>query len=449
MNFLNISSSVISSNNKYKTRREQILNAYKDKVYAYNLVRREALKEEDPETFDKKSKNIVPSLSFITNNLCKIYDQPVIREIDEVNKNHKNLGILFDIVNKAFKKEDKNIDITTFLTSTTLVKPYYDRDLDKFKFIVYGSNYCDMTSFPTDPVEPKEIKVSYPNNDVTQTEIWDYNQVKLYTDYSNHTTERNPYGFLPFVKFANEEDSFSYFTPPKDGLLDMQNSLSIKLINTDKTFKYQSRSLLVLSSDTKELEELNIGPSLANQIGMEDKLEFIKPDAELNTLIDFIKQEFSLLSKMYNIPDSIFDLNSNRSGVSIVRSKAEINEYLKERKEKFRDYEKELFIKSIKMLAIDKNIDIPEDFDINITYKERKEALTDLEIKEWEFLLNNNVKTAIDLLMSREDLTREEAEAKYEENKKINEERNLISSSYTNKDENIENNEVITNNTEE
>lgn len=423
MSVFNIITSKNSTNNKFVSRSENIYKRYKDEEEAYLLARREALKDEDAKVFDKKIKYVFKFVNFVTDNVSKLYDNQVTREIDEKNKDNKNLLELLKIVDKSFKNIDKEVDWTTFLTGTTLVKPFYNSEIDKFKFIVFPSHMCDYTSFPTDPTERKEIKVEYFNNRVKQTEIWDYNTVKIYVDGSLSKTYENNYNFLPFSKFINKETSFDYFDEPKSGLLNSQNLLTIKQINTDRTFKYQSASLLTLKSDTREFDELKIGPSSANHIGREDSIEFIKPDADLLDLLEFIKREFSLISKMYNIPDSIFDINTNASGVSIIRSKARINDYLKERKEKFINYEKELFIKAIKMLAIDKNITIPEDFDINIKYKEEKEPLTDDKIKELEFLLNNNLITRIDLLIEKNNITREEREEIYKKNKEINKDR--------------------------
>ena len=313
-------------------------------------------------------------------------DENVKSDLDTVNSNNVALQTLLNEVNTRYKKVDKNIDLSTFLTGTTLVKPYFNSNLNKFKFLVFPSHLCDFTSYAEDATEAKEIKVDYLNNNVKINEIWDNKNVELYVDGSSKSKNINEYGFIPFVKFVNNEKSFDFFDVPKTGLLKTQNQLSIKLINTDKTFKYQSRSMLVLKSDTNTISDLKIGPSARNAIQKEDELQFIKPDANLISLIDFIKEEFSILSKMYNIPDSIFSLNSNASAVSILASKSEIDEYLTSREQTFINFEKELFVKSIKILAKHKNITIPENFDINITYKKRKKALTQEAIK----LINGN-----------------------------------------------------------
>lgn len=434
----------INSNNKYVKDAKEIYEAYKDFNKAFQLVKIEALKEESESVFNKKIKNVFPFLNFVRDNMCKIYDENVIRTIDDNNKNNKNLIYLLNKVDEAFKKVDKEIDIATFLTGTTLVKPFFNSETNSFKFLYFPSFACDYTSFATDCSERKEIRINYSNNNVENSEIWDYKKCNFYVDSSKVIEEDNVYNFLPFIKFTNNNNNLDFFDSPKTGLLKTQNMLTLKLLNTDRTFKYQSRSMLVFKSQLNDLKDLKIGPRAVNQISSEDSLEFIKPEADLINLINFIKEEFSILSKMYNIPDSIFSFNSSASGVSITASKSQINDYLKSRENMFINFEKELFVKSIKVLAYHLNLEIPSEFDININYKKRKQILSREDIAELTFLLANNVINLAELIAERNNITIEEAKKVLEENKKINNITDVSNNIIDNVDNNL-NNDVITN----
>lgn len=63
----------------------------------------------------------------------------------------------------------------------------------------------------------------------------------------------------------------------------------LKLLNTDKTFKYQSRSMLVFKSQLNDLKRFKNRLINVNQISSEDSLEFINM-ADLINLINFIKE---------------------------------------------------------------------------------------------------------------------------------------------------------------
>lgn len=416
----NFNSKKINTNNKYVKDAKEIYEAYKDFEKAYQLVKIEALKEETAEVFRKKIKNVFPFVNFVRDNMCKIYDENVIRTLDSVNKDNKNLNYLLNKVDEAFKKVDKEIDIATFLTGTTLVKPFYNNETNNFKFLFFPSFACDYTSYATDFSEAKEIRINYINNLVSNSEIWDLKKRNFYVDGSKYIEEDNNYNFIPFVKFTNNNTVLEFFDSPKTGLLKTQNQLTLKMLNVDRTFKYQSRSMLVFKSQLNDLTSLKIGPRAVNQINRDDSLEFITPNADLINLINFIKEEFSVLSKMYNIPDSIFSFNSSASGVSITASKSQINDYLKSRENMFLNFEKELFVKSIKVLAYHLNLEIPEIFDVNINYKKRKQILTAEDIAELTFLLTNNVINLAELIAERNNISIEEAKKVLEENKKIN-----------------------------
>lgn len=409
------------TNNKYIKNAERVLNSYEDEDYAYKQVRVEANKDEDITVFDKKARIVFPFLNFVTDNLSKMYSETVIRTLDENNKNNNKLQSLLKEVNDSFNLVSKTVDKYTFLTGNTAVKSFFNADLDKFKFIVFPSNMIDYTPYYNDPSEAQEISVKYLNNNTVNEETWSKEEVVFNVNNTQENKTENIYDEIPFTIFRNEEKQFDFFDSPKTNLLNAQNLLSIKLINTDRTFKYQSASILTFKSEgATDISELNVGPSSVNVIGENDSIDFVNSKVDLNNLLTYIKDEFRMISKLRGIPDSLFEISSNASGVSIVASQKVMLEYIKERQNQFTNYEKELFEKSIRILAKHRNITIPEDFEINIIYKNQIEPLNEDEIKLWDFYFDNNIYTNIDLLMQLESITKEEAETKIKTNKEYN-----------------------------
>ena len=405
--------------NIYRIDANNIIKAYKSDEEAFKLVEQSALQDELSSSFSSKSRVVFPLINFVTDTLSKTYTEKVTRELDEKNKNNKELQKLLIEVNEAYNKISTTLDKYTFLTGTTALKPHYNADLNKFKFIVFTSNMIEYTPHYNDKTEADEILISYYFNNILQQELWSNNYYSILVDDKEIENNINMYNEIPFVFFKNNNDNLEFYDKPKKNLLEMQNMLSKKLINTDATFKKQGNSLLI-AKGISDIKEIKIGPNSLNSLPSDASLEYVNPNVDLNNMLNFLNEEFKLLSKLNGIPDSLFSVNANNSGVSIIASQKVIAEYVKNRQKIFRKKEEEAIEMGIKVLAFHKNISIPEDFEISVSYKRIIEPLNSDEIKQWEFYIGNNIYTPVDLLMQIEDISREEAETKIKNNKDLN-----------------------------
>ena len=298
------------------------------------------------------------------------------------------------------------------------VKSHYDDIDDNFEYVLFPNNMLEYTPREDDYTKVKELELSYLYDANKICEIWDD---KSYTrSVADIKTNEivNSYGFIPFTIFKNRNIPNSFFVPPSENLLDIQNYISNQITQTGNTFKYQSMNMLIIKGG-KDIKQINYGANAVNRVDTEDSIDFIEPKTDLSQLIKVINDQIQMFSRINGIPDSLVSANATASGVSLEISQKVLDIYIKDRSKLFVDFERKCLMDGLRVLAYHRGIQLPKGLKIIINHSSANQMnkLTDAEMTLWDFYINKNIYTNVDLLMSLNPLmTRDEAIEKIGEN---------------------------------
>jgi len=426
----------VKSNNKYKTLAEHIIKTYEDDEYYKNSIfKNEVLGKHIVDKFgnidDKAISQIqimvLPFVRFITTAISQLYSKPVLRTI---NTDNNKILELFEEVCSAYDNISEDIDKYTFAGGMSAVKAHFD-DIDKeLEFVIYTANMLDYTPRADDYTKMEELYLSFYNDEVQQEEVWSKEEYNYNVNGSNSKSEKNIYGFIPFEIFRNKIIPNSWFCPPSSNLLDIQNYISNQNTQLGNNFKYQSMDMIVVKGGGK-LENMNFGAKAVNKVETEDDIKFISPSTDLKKLVSVVEDQIKIFSRMNGIPDSLISAASTSSGISLIISQKALDDYLKNRSIKFRKTEEKILLKGLKVLGYHKGITIPEELKISLNYTSANQMtkLTEDEQKMWDFYIEKNILTEVDLMMTMfPNLTEEEAIQKIEENKQNKTKQEIITS---------------------
>lgn len=407
----------MKSINKYKSTANVIIKSYEDDLYYKNHFMSNVLTKHigDQKTINSLQVVVLPFIRFVTNSISTLYNQPVLRDI---NTDKKEVLELFREVEDAYIKQANNIDKYTFLSGMVAVKSHYDDIDDSFEYVLFPNNMIEYTPRSDDYTKIQELELSYLYDANKIVEIWDNQSYVRQVSDVNVNNVFNSYGFIPFTMFKNRDIPNSFFVPPSENLLDIQNYISNQITQTGNTFKYQSMNMLVIKGG-QDIKQINYGANAVNRVATEDDIDFISPTTDLAMLIKVINDQIQIFSRINGIPDSLISANPSASGVSLEISQKVLDIYIKDRSKLFIDFERKCLLDGLKVLAYHRGIALPKNLKIIINHSSANQMnkLTDSEMTLWDFYINKNIYTNVDLLMSLNPLmTRDEAVKRIDEN---------------------------------
>lgn len=411
----------MKSINKYKSISNNIIKTYEDDIHYKNHFVNNVLNKHivDKKTLESLQIVILPFVRFITNSISTLYNQPVIRSI---NNNDSKILELFKEVENAYINQANNIDKYTFLSGMVAVKSHYDDIDDCFEYILFPNNMIEYTPRADDYTKVKELELSYLYDSNKIIEIWSNEYYTRQVSNINTNSNINSYGFIPFTIFKNKNIPNSFYVAPNENLIDIQDYISNQITQTGNTFKYQTMSMLIIKGG-QDIKQINYGANAVNRVDTEDSIDFISPKTDLTMLVTTINDQIQMFSRMNGIPDSLVSAKATQSGISLEISQKVLDIYIKDRSKLFVNFERKCLMDGLKVLAYHKGIALPKDLKITINHSSANQMnkLNDQEMTLWDFYINKNIYTNIDLLMSLNPLmTREEAIQKIDENIKEN-----------------------------
>lgn len=385
--------------NKYKKTSEELIKIYEDneyyKQYFYDNILSKQIKDEG----SRSQLLVVPFtfINFIVNSICTLYSKNVLRTHNYME--NEKINDIFNIVNNKLNNITNNIDRYTFLTGTTAVKSYYDIEENEFDYHLYTSNFLDYEGHQFNQKKIKEIYINYNENDMDIFESYSKDYFERIVDDISVEKIQNPYGFIPFTFFNNKDTLNSVFSAPNTVLLDIQNTITNKILQLNNTFKFQSMSMLVLKGGP-DLKQLNVGANAVNKISNDDDLKYINPEADLINLINTINEEIKVFLRVNNIPDSLLSASATSSGLALIISQSALDEITQNRSKSFMEKEKELLEKGIRVLAHHLQVVIPDDFEVNINHLSVSNfnKLSQDDLVLYKFYLEKNIISIIDLV---------------------------------------------------
>jgi len=414
--------------NNYKSLSEKIIKIYNDDEYYKNYFKTNVLGKhivnKDGDADEKEIESIqvitLPFLKFVTNSISQLYSKPVLRSI---NSDNQDLLDILKEVTTSYDEIAEEVDKYTFAGGMTALKPHYDDEDRTFEYVLYTANMIDYTPRADDYSKLKELYLTFFYDNVRQEEVWSKEEYNYLNDGSNVVSEENIYGFIPFEIFRNKKIPNSFYCPPSSNLLDIQDYISNQNTQLGNNFKFQSMDMIVVKGGA-DLKEMNFGAKAVNKVDTEDDIKFVSPNTDLEKLVNVINEQIFIFARMNGIPDSLISAATTTSGVSLIISQKALDDYLKNRATKFRKTEENLLLKGIKVLAYHRGINVPEDLKVSLNYTAANQMskITEDEIKMWEFYLEKNILTRVDLMITMfPNMTRKEAEEKILENLELDE----------------------------
>ena len=405
--------------NKYIPYSKKIITIYENDIEAINNFENQKPLNESQESWDSKQKTPIKFVNFTTDTLCRLYNEPVKRTLNEKYAKNTKLNDLLERVIGAYIEIANDLDSYTFVGGMTAVKPFY-HDGD-FNFIVYTAPMIDRTPNAINPFISDNISLIFKNDDVEKEEIWDKKKEYFYVDGSHKEDQPNPYGFIPITIFRNKNLLHNWFTPPPMILLTIQDTLSMMFTHGNRLSHWQTHAQWAMYGDFQG-DKINIAPNAVVHIpNPSGKLEAIAPSADIKSLIEWINTVMKFSSNIEGIPDSLYvSSGANKSGVAIMASNEVLKDFLRKRSKIFLKSEQEILLKAMKVIAHHEGINIPDDLRVVVSHTMPKSPMNAQELNQWQFELLNNIRTEADYLISKNpNMNKKDAEKIIKENKEF------------------------------
>ena len=408
-------------NSQRKTQAGKILDYYFGSQEQYI----EKNPEESEEHWSKRPKVWLNLTYAVTKAVCRLYSNKVKREVN-VDWGQEVL--------KPLTRVMQSVDQFTFLTGTVAVRPVY-RDDGSIKYAIYTPDMIDILPAENDPTEPEMVVLSWGQVRGTRVEriahVWTKDEfIRLRNDKVVERQE-NPYGRIPLVFFRNSEPLWNFWEVEVPGIQIVKANEILNKLWTELVWTtiFQSHGQLIVKGAPPDFRPV-FGPDTYIAIPDSGDVSFIKPDADINKMLDVINALIDSALMSLRIPEGAVRLKTTttKSGIALVAEQQSLVEWQKLRAEQFRDLEKELVKLALHVYATHQRKSLPQNLEVLVDYPEPKEPLDRDELLEWTFKFNYRVATPIDYILAKNpDLTRDEAEKVYAENVAWFEKNNAVS----------------------
>lgn len=372
---------------------------------------------------------------------CTIYNPGVDRyftnEAGEINEDAtKEINQIYESM--EFNKRVKDIYKSGYLFNTVLIQSTF-RD-GKNDFNIIYPNFCSVNSYDYNYFIPKEIMISKSINNEDMIVYWN-NTEHYYLNYDNKkipvTDEngngndfKNPLESLPFSVLRFQESSDFWGEPQQDLI---ENNIWYDLRESNSMFVEFFQGLGVgVGVNLGREGQINISPNttiLKDNVRADmvpPSLEFSNTNAPLSELRENLDFFYKRIGNSKGLsPSSMNNDVTAQSGVAKLYDSAELFVKRDLHKDIMMSFEKKFFEK-LKLVNnyYNDSYKIPDGLIMRIEFQE-PEYLTDTlqAVEKQKFELENNIKSAIDIILAdNPDLTTEEAISILEKNIKLNNE---------------------------
>lgn len=390
LNYINSKSALLDFNHV-------MFNIYEGELLKYVL--RDLQKELSPQSYEQVANRAVPIniLKKTVDKLATIYQQVPVRQVVDGTDQEKELLAWYEEEMRINYKLNASDEFSNLFNSS-LIQPYiYNgqpriRVIPNDRFLVYSDDSIE----PTRPtviitmhgcisVEGQDVQVytAYTDDEFV---IFNSKEEVDYSSMERHLNVEgiNPYGKLPFV-YINKSNNLLIPKPDKDGL-QVAKLLPILLTDLAGAIKFQAWSIIYgIDVDQTNLKmAANAFWELKSDPNSDKKPEIgtIKPEVDINSVIDFIQATVSLWLNTKGIrPGSIGQLKdeSQLSGISKLIDEMDTFEQRKKSVVHFTDAENQLWDLILNYMhpvwvgqrQISNNAFWPVDAKVSITFAEQ------------------------------------------------------------------------------
>lgn len=452
----------------YKNDADKIVEKIKDRMY-----------KESKGMFGKETLDIIPAWNYINfvpkilNILFTVYKKPAERYISLTDKRDERLTKKWEDLTKNSKLDSTLAEVGKLakLFDRILVKPTVRINQTNQKVLDIDIIYPHQVEVDTEQNNPKKLKTVYLYDEYYNAEenkmevrkiIWTDKRHYAIDEHENEidiiengvsNNGVNPYGVIPFVplSFSLNQDCFwgsSKFVQAVEHAIAHSINIiygsyqanhavgSIPFFQEFEAYSKPSEPLhneyLIGTTFNRRPRKQEVKTALSPDkliVGMSEgqknaDFKMVTPQTNLVLIQEYISNIVKELLAEFNISSNVYSLESKAQSGYAKQIEEEETMAIREQDVPFmRDFENELF----DMIRVVTKFDwlekgFPDEAIFNIDFAEITFPKTSAEyVQENTFDLQNNVITPVDLIKGKNpDLTQDEAEQRYEDNKAFN-----------------------------
>lgn len=362
------------------------------------------------------------------------------------NSNHQQ--IWNDVVGASDVADNSNLFFKSVqriaeISDTCVVMVRYDKDKKRTYLEEVRGEYCYFLPDPKDPKKIGTLIIDYffdPGTYgqralVRRIEIWDKTQFAVWhlSNFGQKSelikSGKNPYGFIPAVRFQPESDDNSFYglTNVDDvvNLVEVYNNLWTSLVRIGI---HQSFSVLTITGDLDN--KLTIAPTRMLQLPhgeIKSDAKYITPDPKIDGVQ---RMQAALRDEIVDSSSVPVDIimgsksKSAESGYALSIKHGPLNDLWDDRKSSYLPSLKKTaqMVVAVDEISNGGTVSDYSDIEVKVAFSvTRKELSPSEQTVEDAHLLEHNVITAVDIALRKyPNLTRAEAEELIKKNKEIN-----------------------------
>ena len=298
----------------------------------------------------------------------------------------------------------KRIERIHNLIGTIALQATYVED----KFVYIPRLEFEPIFDPNDPMNP--IGIVYPaqktSDSIYQTQedefiYWDAERHFRFDMSGNiiHINEDDvkPYGVLPFV-FIQPNHQIDEFRKTGAGTDICLANCQVDVAMTMLQHHIRKAGGQFVIQGNVETNNIELG--LNKVVVIDDgQMSNLNPNVNIQAIIDGVKFQLQQVAINHHLSFD-FGLSGSKSGVALKIENIELLESREDDVEKFRRVEKELYKLEKAILEVEKNVSLPEDF--NIDFAEIDFPDFEREREEWDWKFNHGIADVIDYLIFKD-----------------------------------------------
>ena len=336
----------------------------------------------------------------IVNRISMVYkDRPVRLYNNEVNSD----------INDYMHMKDyklKSIERIHNLVGTMLIHVVWNEQKEKIEYrpiLEY-----EVTLNPENPLEI--MSVLYPiekttddlyHHQIDKFIFWSKDEHYM-IDSENRITQINednvnPYGMLPFVTIQPNTVIDEYFNIGEGADIALANQqIDISMTMLQHHIRSAGGQMFVRG----RVDTDNIELGLNKVIVLEDgDLGTVNNSTDINAIMEGIKHQIQHICSNHHIAFD-FGISTQKSGVAIKLENLELLEAREDDVEKFRMVEEELHKVEQKIMQVEMNLSIPDEFHVDFTEIVFPDPAQ--ELAQWDWWIANGIKDKIDYIMEND-----------------------------------------------
>ena len=327
-------------------------------------------------------------------------DNPIRMYNNEQNDDIENL-----MMRKNYKM--KNLERIHNLVGTMLIHVIWNESEERFEYkplLEY-----EVTLNPDNPMEI--MSVLYPQKRTTD-DILNHQEEKFLfwskdyhymIDSSNKITQLNddninPYGILPFITIQPNCAIDEYFNIGEGADIALANQqIDISMTMLQHHIRCAGGQYWI--NGRADVSKIELG--LNKVVIVEDDSQFgsVTNSTDINAIMEGIKHQIQHICSNHHIAFD-FGISTQKSGTAIRLENLELLEAREDDVEKFRMAEKDIHKIEQRILSVDMNLNLPDDFHVDFAEIEFPDP--DKEMQQWDWWIKHGIKDKVDYVMEKD-----------------------------------------------